>query len=253
MTVIPVDYDSLESLTNAFKGQDAVVSILASAAIATQLRLVEAATKAHVKRFIPSEFGSNLQAEKTRALPLFKDKVAVQDALKKEAESGDLTYTLISTGPFLDWGLSVGFIINLKGKSANLYDGGDRIFSATTLPSIGKAVVGVLKHPEETKNRTVYVQDTATSLKHLTALSKKATGVEGWTETVVSIDEVLEQAWAELKQPKPNPAIFALNFIKAAIFGEGYGSHFEKLDNDLLGIKELSDTELQGLVDSLTK
>ncbi|MCJ1348620.1 hypothetical protein MMC31_006852, partial [Peltigera leucophlebia] len=100
----------------------AVVSVLATAAIATQLRLVEAAAKAHVKRFIPSEFGPNTLAEKTRALPVFKDKIAVQDALKIEAASGDLTYTLIPTGPFLDWAILEGFIINLKEKCVNLFD-----------------------------------------------------------------------------------------------------------------------------------
>lgn len=192
--------------------------------------------------------------EKTRALPLFKNKIIVQDALEKEAASGGgLTYTLIPTGPFLDWGISVGFLINLKEKSVNLYDGGDRVFSATTLPTIGKVVVSVLKHPDETKNRAVYVQDAAISLKHLTALGKKATGAEGWTETFVSIDEVLDHAWAELKKPNPNPAIFAIQFIKAAVFGEGYGAHYEKLDNDLLGIPEFSDTELQALVDRLAQ
>lgn len=185
---------------------------------------------------------------------MFKNKIIVQDALEKEAASGGgLTYTLIPTGPFLDWGISVGFLINLKEKSVNLYDGGDRVFSATTLPTIGKVVVSVLKHPDETKNRAVYVQDAAISLKHLTALGKKATGAEGWTETFVSIDEVLDHAWAELKKPNPNPAIFAIQFIKAAVFGEGYGAHYEKLDNDLLGIPEFSDTELQALVDRLAQ
>lgn len=253
VTVVPVNYDSLESLTNALKGQDAVVSTLASAAIATQLRLVEAAANAHVKRFIPSEFGSNTPTEKTRALPVFRDKAAVQDALKKEAASGRLTYTLICTGPFLDWGLMVGLILNLKGKSVNLFDGGERVFSTTALPTIGKAVVGVLRHPDETKDRAVYVQSTATTLKHLAALGKKATGSEGWTETVVPIDELLDEAWTELKKPQPNPANFVMQFIKASIWGDGYGSHFQTLDNDLLGIQQLTDAELQGLVDGLAQ
>ncbi|MCJ1264115.1 hypothetical protein MMC22_003986 [Lobaria immixta] len=253
VTVVPVDYDSLESLTNALKGQDAVVSTIASAAIVTQLRLVEAAAKAHVKRFIPSEFGSNTVAEKTRALPVLKDTIAVQDALQKEAASGGMTYTLICTGPFLDWGILVGFIINLKGKSISLYDGGDRVFSSTSLASIGNAVVGVLTHLEQTKNRPVYVQDTATTLKHMAALGKKVTGAEGWKETVVSINELLEQAWAELKKAQPDPKNFVMQFIKASIWGEGYGSHFEKLDNDLLGIEQWSDADLQDLMDSLTE
>ncbi len=250
---MPVDYDSLDSLTNALNGQEALVSTLASTALDKQLLLVQAAAKAQVKRFIPSEFGSNTLNKNTSALPSFADKVAVQNALKKEAASGDMTYTFICTGPFLDWGMMVGFIINIKGKSISLYDGGDRVFSTTTLSSIGKAVAGVLRHPEQTKNRAVYVQDTATTLKKLAAMGKKATGADGWKESVVPIDDVVAQAWAELKKEKPNPDNFVYNFISASIWGEGYGSHFQELDNELLGLKQMSDADVQGLVDGLVK
>lgn len=218
-----------------------------------QLLLVEAAAKSHVKRFIPAEFGSNLLNEKCAALPVFKGKVAVQAALRKEAASSGMTYTLISTGPFLDWGIQIRFIMDLKDKKITLFDGGDRVFSATTLPTIGKAVVGVLNHLEQTKDRAVYVHDTATSLKKLAAFGKKAVGSDGWQEPVVSIDEVLDQAWAELKKENPNPHIFAFNFIRVSILGEGYGSHFEKTDNELLGIPEMTDAEVQSLVDQLAK
>lgn len=188
-----------------------------------------------------------------RDFPLVKEKVAVHDALKKVSSSSGMNYTLVCTGPFLDWGIAAGLIMNLKEKIIHLYDGGDRVFSATTLLSVGKAVVGVLRHPQQTKNRAVYVRDTATTLKKLAAMAKEATGAEGWKEIVVSIDELLEQAWAELKKDKPNPSIFLLNFIKAAIFGEGYGGHFETTDNELLGIKEMSDAEVQAVVHSLAK
>ena len=221
--------------------------------IPTQLLLIEAAAKAHVKRFIPSEFGSDTLNEKSRGLPVLKSKVQVQDALKKEAASSGMTYTFICTGPFLDWGIMVGFIMNLKEKSISLYDGGDNVFSATTLASIAKTVTSVLTHLDQTANRAVYVQDTATTLKKLAAMGKKAVGADGWKETVVPINEVLEQAWAELKKEQPDPTVFAYNFVKAIIWGEGYGSHFQKLDNELLGLKEMSDDEVQSLVSSLAK
>ena len=141
--------------------------------------------------------------------------------------------------------------MNLRDKSIDLFDGGNRVFSTTSLPTIGKAVTGVLTHLEETKNRAVYVQDTATTLQRLAAMGEKATGADGWKKNVVAVDEVLEQAWAELK--KPYPAGFALKFIKTAVFAEGYGSHFEKNDNELLGLGQMSDAEVQSLVDSLAK
>lgn len=234
----------------ALKGQDAVVSTLNDAFVPVQLKLIEAAVQAGVKRYIPSEFGCDTTTPKTAALPVFSGgKIAVQKVLKEKVEAGSLSYTLVVTGPFLDWGLMVGFIINVKNKSANLYDGGDRIFSTTTLADIGKAVAGVLRKPAETKNRAVFVQSAATTLKSLVAAGKKATGSsEGWTETVVKVEDLEAEAYAELKKEKPDPSIFAVKFIQVGIFGEGYGAHFQKLDNELLGVKELSAGELEALV-----
>ena len=211
---------------------------------------MEAAAKANVKRFIPSEFGSNTLNPKNAALPVFAPKIAVLEALKKEVASGALSYTLIHTGPFFDWGMDLNFPMSPKTKTISLYDGGDRLYSTTTLPSIGKAVVGVLKHPEETKNRAVRVQDAALSLKQLAAIGKKAVGSEGWKEEVVSINEIVEQSWAELKKPQPNPANFVFNFIRASIWGEGHGGHWEKTDNELLGLKEKSEAEIVEIVKS---
>src|SRR3954470_17462116 len=45
------------SLLSAFKGQDAVVSILAYRVLAEQRKLIDAAIKAGVRRFIPSKYG----------------------------------------------------------------------------------------------------------------------------------------------------------------------------------------------------
>jgi len=51
-----------------------------------------------------------------------------------------------------------------------------------------------------------------------------------------------------LQKESPKVEIFVYGFLKAAIWGEGYGSHFPKLDNELLGVKGLSDAEVQDVV-----
>lgn len=56
--VIASDF-SLESLTSAFKGQDAVISCIPIVALGEQAVVIEAAIVAGVKRFIPSEYGSD--------------------------------------------------------------------------------------------------------------------------------------------------------------------------------------------------
>ncbi|KAL9002040.1 MAG: hypothetical protein Q9188_005011 [Gyalolechia gomerana] len=253
VNVSPVDYDSLDSLTSALKGQDAVVSTLSSLALSKQLLLVEAAVKADVERFIPSEFGSNTINDKARQLPIYADKIKVQDALQKEADAGRLSYTIVVNGPFLDWGLQVGFIGSVKRKKIDLFDGGERVFSTTSLPSIGKATAAVLKHLEETKNRAVYIHDTAITLKELAAISKKAVGEDGWTTDNVSVDEMYDNALAEMKRPQPNHNVFVFGLLKTGIWGEGYGAHYERNDNALLGLKEFGDAELQELVVNVAK
>ncbi|KAK6209349.1 hypothetical protein LQW54_006336 [Pestalotiopsis sp. IQ-011] len=250
VTVKEVDYDSLESLTEALRGQDAAVSTLASLALEKQILLVQAASKAGVQRFIPSEFGSNTVHPKTSQLPVFKDKVAVQDVLKKEAEAGRLTYSLIINGGFFDWGLRIGWIANAKDRSIVLHDGGDRRFSTTTLATVGQAVAGVLRHPEETKNRAIYVQSASPTLKQLVEIGERATGGK-WQRSQASVDEQLKEAWVSLTSDKPDPNVFVMKFLNASVWGEGYGNPWEKTDNELLGIKELSDSDIEALIKSL--
>ncbi|TGJ87303.1 hypothetical protein E0Z10_g1444 [Xylaria hypoxylon] len=253
VTITPVDYDSVESLTAALQGQDAVVSTLGSAGFSKQLNLIEAAVKANVKRFIPSEFGSDTSNPKNAGLPVFADKITVQKALVKEAANGNISYTYIYTGPFFDWGLKVGFVLNVSEKSIALYDGGERNFSTTTLGSVGKAVVGVLKKPDETKNRKVYVQDAAPTLKQLKAVAEKVTGA-AWQGKEVSVEtDVLAPALAELGKENPDPSKFVFPLLITSIWGDGYGSHFQKLDNELLGLKEFTEADIEAVVAAATK
>ena len=97
--VVHADYDSFESLKSALKGQDAIVSNVASHALDTQTKIIDAAIAAGVKRFIPSEFGSNTTDPRAvEAVPFFKGKTDIQDYLKSKGD--EISYTAIVTGPF---------------------------------------------------------------------------------------------------------------------------------------------------------
>lgn len=100
--VVKSDY-SEASLVDAFKGQDAVVSALGSAGLAEEIKIIDAAVKAGVKRYLPSEYGSNTKNTKALSLiPMFGVKIQVKEHLKAQ-ESKGLTWTAIATGPFFDW------------------------------------------------------------------------------------------------------------------------------------------------------
>jgi len=245
---VKVDYSSQDSLINALKGQDAFVSGVPTHD--SQPALIDAAIAAGVKRFIPSEFGSNISGNaNTAALPVFKGKAITQEYLKKK--SSDISYTLINTGLFLDWGMQVGVSVNLKGGSTRVFDGGDDQHSTTLLKDIGQAVVGVLKHPEETHNRVVYVQSAAVSQNQLIEIAEKAKPGLKIDRQDASIKQLLEDSYKQLEQGGDQVGAAMFGFIVVSIYGDSkeYGNVWsENNDNELLGIKELSAKDLEQLV-----
>ncbi|KAL2810342.1 hypothetical protein BJX63DRAFT_423176 [Aspergillus granulosus] len=244
---VEVDYESVDDLATKLKGKDAVVSTIPPTAAAAQTNLIQATLLAGVPRFLPSEFGSDLHNALNRAAPAYKAKVETQGLLESLAAEGKLSYTIVYTGAFLDWGLRAGFPINPVKKVAALHDGGDRLYTTTTLETVGKAVVGVLNHPEETKNRVVRIGEINTTLKEVLALSQEIVGSNGWTITEPDTTEAVEKALAQIKQ-----GIFSqetiLPFIYKAVWGEGNGGYFEQTDNELLGIRELDKSSLKQII-----
>ncbi|KAB8070609.1 hypothetical protein BDV29DRAFT_197889 [Aspergillus leporis] len=249
--VIPVNYESIPELTTALKGQDAVISTLTTDAMEVQFALIDAAVAACVKRFIPSEFSADIGNPKAATLPVYQSKIAVSKVLEQKAqENPDFTYTLVRHGPFLDWSLAAGFLFNFKSDTPALYDGGDRHFSTTTLATVGRAVVGTLKHPDETKNRPVYVHDLVTTQRKVYSIVQKLAPERKWTPVNVSTAEM--QAKSQLEWDKGKTDMLAImGFLIRAVFAEGYGGEFKDVDNELLGIEIKTDAELEELVKSV--
>ncbi len=67
-------------------------------------------------------------------------------------------------------------IVNLKDKTATIVDSGNERFQASTLAQIGKAVAGILKHPDETANKYVSSESFSLSENELVALVEELTG-----------------------------------------------------------------------------
>ena len=243
-----VDYTSRDSLVSALSGQDAIVNTLNVGATPrdTHLALIEAAQAAGIQRFIPSEFGSDTSNPNSAALPVFGDKIAALDSLKEAtAKNSAFTWTAVATGPFLDWGLEHQFFVSLKSSSTAIYNGGDIRFSSTTLAGIARAVVGVLQHPEETKNRHVRISEADVTQHEVLRLSGRAGQIK---EEPVSLEELEGGAYAAVKATPPDFGAFAVGLIRRGIFDPAFGAHFKELDNELLGNRKLSESELESLV-----
>lgn len=251
--VATADLSSVESVTAAFKGQHAVVSTVGTAGLPGQSVLVDAAVAAGVKRFLPSDFGCDLANPKSAALPVFGYKIATHKKLREAADAKpDFTYTLVCNNAFLDWGLKMNFLLAWKEGKPKLFDGGNSAFSATTLASVGQAVVGVLSHPEETKNRFVYVKDIDISQNRLLEIAKKVDPAKNWEEPIHASTADMEKSSNEslAKRQVTQPVMMA--YLFRAIFGPSeYGGRFAKDDNELLGVKGKTEADVEALLKTL--
>jgi uncharacterized protein YbjT (DUF2867 family) len=253
LAIKEVDFTSVHSLTPALSGIDVVVSCVATLAIGSQNPLIEASVAAGVKRFIPAEFGMDSANQLCIELPVCAPKAATQNYLQEKSNSHPgFTWTAIANGLFLDWGLESGIIVNLAQHSAILYNGGNVPFSATNLADVAKAVLGIIQHQAQTANRIIYIQSALITQNDLIQYAKEIDG-KGWATVVKNTEELKQESLAELAKGSEADVDGAmLGFCFVGSFHRDYGCDFSgHLDNELLGVKEISETDLKDLVKSL--
>ncbi|KAI0382251.1 oxidoreductase CipA-like protein [Hypomontagnella monticulosa] len=252
LMVEEVGFTDVPTLTVVLFGVEVVISCLATVAIGDQNPLIDAAVAAGVKRFIPAEFGMDSLNPNCAKLAVCQPKVATQKyLLEKSNANPTFTYTSIANGLFLDWCLGMGIIINIPQRTAILYNGGDVPFSATLLSDIAKAVLGVITHQAETKNRVVYVHSALVTQKKLIqyAVNKDS---RVW-QTTEQETRVIRLRSVEERKKGTAIDIARANLMDSicGCFETDYGCDFsDRLDNELLGVKEMNETQLRALVES---
>ncbi|KAF4964885.1 hypothetical protein FSARC_7230 [Fusarium sarcochroum] len=178
--IVKSDY-TFESLVTVFTEQDAVISTLSTANIAGQKIVIDAVAAAKVKRFMPSEFGSDTSVDGLEKMaPFLKGKQDVMDYVKtKEAEG--LSWTALFTGPWIDWMLveSHGLLcLDIKSKTGELVDSGERKFTTTTVSQVGEATALALLHSQKTKNQYVQVGSFNVTQKQLVEALERISGAK---------------------------------------------------------------------------
>jgi saccharopine dehydrogenase-like NADP-dependent oxidoreductase len=99
------NYDASDAnLVEILTGQDVVISAIGAQAVLQQKPIIDAAVKAGVKHFVPSEYGHDTRNERAAQLlpPCFftHKKQIVEYLQSKEAEG--LKWTAFVTGPFFE-------------------------------------------------------------------------------------------------------------------------------------------------------
>ncbi|OLN87445.1 Pinoresinol reductase 1-like protein 3 [Colletotrichum chlorophyti] len=238
VAVKKIDVNSVEAVTEALKGQDAVVSTVGTAGFTGQKVLIDAAVAAGVKRFIPSEFGINTRNERgTKIGGILTPKIQIVDYLIKTSEkNSSFTWTGIATGPFFDWAHSPGILgLDLKNKSARIFDSGNERFSASTFPFIGKSVAGVLNNAEATANKYITIASFTTTQRELLKVVEQETGS---TFAVTAVKTADLEKTADEKLAKGDFSAF-IELLQQNLFRDGNNTAFkENAAVTLLGLQE---------------
>ncbi|KAI4214279.1 MAG: hypothetical protein L6R36_009431 [Xanthoria steineri] len=239
-----------DQLVAVFKGQDAVINLLPPISVEQHNSIADAAAEAGVKRFIPSEFGSDTTNPRILELvPMFGHKSAITKYLKTKESSG-LTWTAVVNGAFFDWGLQTGFLgFDLKTNTATIYDDGEAPLNATNITDVGQSVAAILSKPEETANQFVFIQNIKTTQNQVLAALEKSTG-QKWTVTHRSATEARQTGGQKLGKGDMSGIP---DMIVGGIYSGDPAADFATtrgLSNDLLGLKEVP---LQQLVDQAIK
>lgn len=215
VTVVKTDFTP-ESLETAFHGQDAVVSTVGFFGLAEQIKIIDAAAAAGVKRFIPSDFGCD-SADGTigDVVPALRPKVEAATHLQTKAGQGDFSWTTIVNGSFFDWAFNIPGALgwNLPKRTATIFDGGDIPYEATTLAQVARAVAAVLssaEHLDASKNRHVYINSFTTTQNDVLKALEAATG-EKFAVTQATRKELVDSA--------PQGPAATMSLIAAMIYG----------------------------------
>lgn len=169
-------HDALASVFKAASA-DAVVSLVGDASVQTPL--IDAAVTAGVKRFIPTEYGSDTSNPTVvKLVPILAPKSQTSEYLGTKKDG--ISWTALITGPFFDWGLKVGFLgFSVADAKVRRWDDGETRWSATNLRTIGRALVNLLTKPDAydaSANEYVFIESHRVTQNEIQAALEKATG-----------------------------------------------------------------------------
>jgi hypothetical protein len=155
-----------------------------------------------------------------------------------------MRYTFVFTGAFLEMSLGTdyAFVLNLKTGTGTIYDGGDRVLNFTRIAAVANAIVACLVHAEETKNRSIYISEIAmTTVNKIDPNKNWTLGEANTAELGKQVSESVKAGITDFQSTVGR--MFCLYFG-----GPGYGMPFPKLDNELLGISELSELDVESVI-----
>lgn len=123
-------------------------------------------------------------------------------------------------------------VVNIKDKTATVLDSGNEKWQASTLAQVGRAVAGILKHPDETANKYLATASFNLSQNELLAVVEELTGSKFPVTHQKSAD--LQKAGEETLERGDYSAFGALLQVHNAADGAGNALEEQESANQLI-------------------
>ncbi|KAL8828690.1 MAG: hypothetical protein Q9170_006493 [Blastenia crenularia] len=259
-----VNYDDHAALTEALRGQDAlIITMGVRAPPDQQTKLIEAAAAAGVPWILPNEFGGDNANESYRKeTGIGEHKTQYRELIEKLGKS---SWIGICCGFWYEFSLGGGegcYGFDLKNRSLTLFGDGTQAISTSTLPQVGRGVANllglkILRDDEEDKspclsdfkNRFAYIASFVVSQKDMLASVLRVTKTEekDWKITHGGIKERHEKG-NEMMKAGDYTGMYMVLYMRS-FFPDQAGNHSvtRGLDNEKLGLPKEDLDEFTGL------
>ncbi|KAM0258675.1 hypothetical protein ACHAQJ_003683 [Trichoderma viride] len=192
-------YDDLKTLTEALKGQDALVEAFNPTAAEHQGIIVQAALAAGVTRLITPDFSTDSFTAHSAEVRIFEPKHKAQKELERLTSSPDctLSWTAIILGGWFDWAIESGFFwVDKKKRTITRFGSGNQKVSISRVGLAGETIVSVLQKPENYRNRVAYFADYAVSTNELITIIQKMSPPGEWEIVDIPLEDFKKEGYA---------------------------------------------------------
>ncbi|XP_042056385.1 eugenol synthase 2-like [Salvia splendens] len=223
VTILTGDLKDHESLVKAIKQVDVVISTVGFMQIGDQYKIIDAIKEAgNVKRFLPSEFGNDI--DRSRAVDPINQNFQLKVQLRRAIEASGIPYTFIVSNIFSGYALTnllqLGATSPPRDKLVIPGDGNVKaVFNAEQ--DIGTYTIKAAVDPR-TLNKIVYIKPAHNiySFNELAACWEKKIG-NTLEKIYVPEDQLLKQIE---ESPMPVNVILSINH---SVFVKGDQTYFE--------------------------
>jgi len=242
--VIEVDFASLDSLSAALQGHDAVAICIPGGAVRleSQKLLLDAAITAGVKLFFADEYVSDIRNPAYLAMPaqFVGDKIAVRAMLEERSAKNEISWTALSGGPFFDMWLTKGPAgFDIPNRLARIYGTGDNLSCWTPLPVMARAAANMLRNPDPILNRPVFISGVK-DLSQNTLLVALEEELGKFEVTHVDVKKIKREAEEARDRGEIGKWMKGMTVNSNFNEEESHSNFWHLVENDLIGIEAVT-------------